>query len=159
MSMDFKNKNTVLGGGVILLLVALLLVVVLSRGNNKPAVTSEKQTNPTEQTAIPTVDTSVKVDLLPRDGKKEMTLTIKGMPTKTQSIDYELSYLTKQQGLQGIIGTITLQTAESEYEKQLTLGTCSSGKCVYHEVVGKIKVTLKFSGEYGEKLFDKEFDL
>jgi len=57
-----------------------------------------------------------------------------------------------------VIGTIALNS-ESEYLKKITLGTCSSGKCVYHEVVGKIKVSLKFTGSYGEKIFEKEYEL
>lgn len=156
--MNLKSNKT-LAIGAILTIVLLILIIIVFQGNKKPIVKTETKDNSAEQIVIPTTDSSVMVDLLSLQGKKEMTLKIKGVPSKTQSIDYELSYLTQQQGLQGIIGTITLQNNESNYEKQLTLGTCSSGKCVYHEVVGKIKVTLKFSGEYGEKMFEKEFNL
>ena len=82
-------------------------------------------------------------------------LKVGNIPKNTQSIDYELSYQTAQQGLQGVIGTVTSE--KDNFEKKLTLGTCSSGTCVYHQVVGKIKLTLKFTGEYGEKIFEKEY--
>ncbi|MCX6732529.1 MAG: hypothetical protein NTV98_03230 [Candidatus Roizmanbacteria bacterium] len=82
----------------------------------------------------------------------------KSVPNGTTSVDYELSYDTKGQGKQGVIGTISSISGNS-FEKQMTLGTCSSGRCVYHEVIGAIQVTLKFTGEYGEKVLSKEFTL
>lgn len=114
--------------------------------------------NKTEVDAIPTVDASTVVSLKALQGNKEIVLEGKGVPTGTESIDYELSYDTKGQGKQGVIGTIATITGSS-FEKQMTLGTCSSGRCVYHEVIGSIQVTLKFTGEYGEKVLIKEFSL
>ena len=108
--------------------------------------------------AIPTVDASTKVSLSPVQGNKEIILKGSGLPTNTTSVDYELSYDTKGQGKQGVIGTI-MSVSGSSFEKQMTLGTCSSGRCVYHEVVGAIQVTLKFTGDYGEKVFSKDFTL
>ena len=58
-----------------------------------------------------------------------------------------------------MIGTMTIDGGKKEVEKQLTLGTCSSGTCVYHKVEGKIQLTLKFSGDYGQKLYEKEHEL
>lgn len=110
-----------------------------------------------EENILPTVDTSVKVELSV-EGGKEAVLNLSGIPKGTESIDYELSYEEKTKGLQGVIGVITLDNEDS-YEKKVTLGTCSSGKCVYHEVMGKIKLTLKFSGSYGDKIFEKEYDI
>ena len=106
---------------------------------------------------IPTVDSSVQVDLVKSSTSKDVTLKIQGIPTDTQAIDYELSYEEKTKGLQGAIGSISVTSNEKTFSKQITLGTCSSGKCVYHEVVGKIKVTLKFSGPYGEKAYENEY--
>jgi len=140
-------------GGVLVVLI-LIGVLVLRRGATKSSTISP---GPTEA-VIPTVDSLVKVDLVSSQPGKEVALSIKNIPMSTQTIDYELSYQTRQQGLQGVIGTITL-TNETEYEKKLTLGTCSSGTCVYHQVVGKIKLTLKFTGGYGEKIFEKEYEL
>lgn len=148
-----KAQMMFVGGGLIVL---ILVGTLVFRGRSS----SQKNTSSTEPTeaVIPTVDTSVQVSLTSSSGGKEVALNIKGIPLGTQTIDYELSYQTKQQGLQGVIGTITL-TNESEYQKSITLGTCSSGKCVYHEVVGKIKLSLKFTGSYGDKIFEKEYGL
>ncbi len=123
----------------------------------KPKV-SEQPTKKEELGAIPTVDSSTTATLSALPGNKEIILKSSGIPNGTSSVDYELSYDTKAQGKQGVIGTISSISGNS-FEKQMTLGTCSSGKCVYHEVVGAIQVTLKFTGEYGEKVLSKEFTL
>jgi len=111
-----------------------------------------------EVDAIPTVDSSTVVTLKSLQGNKEILLEGKGVPSGTSSIDYELSYDTQGQGKQGVIGTISDITGNT-FEKQMTLGTCSSGRCVYHEVIGSIQVTLKFTGDYGERILVKEFSL
>lgn len=149
--MKLKKPQLVLIGGTI---IVLLLVGNLIVKGMKPVQKRSEDVQPTEA-IIPTLDSSVKVDLTSSLGGKEVMLEIKHIPTDTRTIEYELSYQTRQQGLQGVIGTIMLNN-ESKYEKRITLGTCSSGKCVYHEVVGKIKLTLKFTGGYGDKLFEKE---
>lgn len=148
-----KNK-TVIIIAVLLLLIAGFVVMNKNKGS------SNQKTNlkPTPEEVLPTVDASVEVDLVPVTGQKEMLLKILSIPKDTQTVDYELSYATAEQGLQGIIGTISI-TGDKNYEKQLTLGTCSSGKCVYHQVVGKIRLVLKFTGDYGERIFEKEYEV
>ena len=79
-------------------------VLVASRKPDQPKK-MEEEILPTE-VLIPTVDSSVAVDLITSSAGREVTLQIKSIPTGTESIDYELSYQTKQQGLQGVIGTI-----------------------------------------------------
>lgn len=151
-----KNKVVLIGGAVVLIVFVLAGVFLLSQRGGK-TTTVTKGIAPTEE-VIPTVDSSVRVELSYSIPGKEALLSISAIPNGTTSMDYELSYLTAKQGLQGVIGTITTDNGSS-YEKKLTLGTCSSGTCVYHDVVGKIRVTIKFNGNYGEKLFEKEYEL
>ena len=148
-----KNKAVIIIAVLVLLIVGFFVI-------NKNKGSSNQKTNlkPTPEEVLPTVDASVEVDLVPVTGKKEILLKISSIPKNTQTIDYELSYATAEQGLQGIIGTISI-TDDKNYEKQLTLGTCSSGKCVYHQVVGKIRLVLKFTGDYGERIFEKEYEI
>jgi len=148
---------------LIILIGILLTVLVIGGvliGSRKAEKEEEIESNllPTE-VAIPTVDKSVKVNLVSSSQGKEVVLMINGIPKGTESVDYELSYQTAQQGLQGVIGTVTLTANESKIEKNLTLGTCSSGNCVYHQVAGKIRLNLRFTGEYGDKVFEKEYEL
>ena len=142
---------------VVGVLVVLGIVGALLFSRQKPKLT--QQAPKTEEAgAIPTVGASTTVTLTALSGNKEIVLKSEGIPNGTTSVDYELSYDTKAQGKQGVIGTISDFTGNS-FEKQMTLGTCSSGHCVYHEVVGAIQVTLKFTGDYGEKVLSKEFTL
>ena len=130
----------------------------MSDENQKKPQVVEQTKKTDELGAIPTVDSSTTVTLVAQPGNKEMILKSAGIPKDTSSVDYELSYDTKGQGKQSVIGTIS--TIENNgFEKQMTLGTCSSGRCAYHEVVGAIQVTLRFTGEYGEKVLSKEFEL
>lgn len=152
--MKVKKQYVMIVGGVLVVIIVVGLLFFRGKGAQEKSTGSPE---PTEM-VIPTLDSSVKVDLTSALGGKEVLLAIKSIPTGTQTIDYELSYQTRQQGLQGVIGTITLDN-DSSYEKRITLGTCSSGKCVYHDIVGKIKVTLKFTGNYGDKIFEKEYEL
>jgi len=152
MKPEYK-KYLIIGGVAILLIVISYWLL----GRKNISKNNQQEISPTE-IILPTINSSVKVDLQSTSSGKDVTLTISSIPSGTNSVDYELSYQTAQQGIQGVIGTIDVSN-KSDYEKKITLGTCSSGTCVYHQVVGKIKLTLKFSGDYGEKLFEKEYEL
>jgi len=154
--MKIENKSTVIVAVVtILILLIGVYFLFLSKKTNKTSDNPEE--TPTE-VLIPTVDSSVKVDLTGQSGK-EVLLEIDKIPTGTSTIEYSLSYETKQQGLQGVMSLPISLNNETKYKKKITLGTCSSGACVYHEVIGAIKLSLKFSGDYGERIFEKDFTL
>ncbi len=149
------NKRYLIIGIVVVFLLIGIVGFVIKR--NQIPNSAINQPSPTEE-VIPTIDSSVVVDLISLSTGREVQLTIGKIPSGTSTIDYELSYQTAKQGLQGVIGTITLNK-ESDYKKNLTLGTCSSGTCIYHQVIGKINLTLKFNGSYGERIFEKDFEI
>lgn len=153
------NTHLIIIGVAIVVLVGIGFIMM--SGSKKTAQqTPTKKLDNTE--LIPTVDASVKVDIKPTNGSKELIISVKSMPNGTETVDYELSYQTEAQGLQGIIGTVTPKEDASsftEVEKKVTLGTCSSGTCVYHKITGPIKVSLKFGGSYGERLYEKDYTL
>ncbi len=150
-----KKKMIIVAVVLVILLLGGVLVMSKKSTTQKP---NAQDTLPTEE-VIPTVDSSVKVNLTSSSAGREVLLQVKNVPSGTTSIDYELSYQTKQQGLQGVIGTVQPKNGENDFEKKLTLGTCSSGTCIYHEVVGKIRLNLRFTGDYGNKVFEKEYEI
>lgn len=150
-----NQRNIIIAAAVVILVVVVGGFLLVSGRKSKPS--SQNSVTPTD-TAIPSVDSSVKVNLVGSNQNREVNLSVDAIPAGTTTIDYELSYNTESQGLQGVIGTISL-TGQNSAEKKLTLGTCSSGTCVYHKVVGKIQLTLKFNGNYGQKLYEKEYEL
>ncbi|HLD26722.1 MAG TPA: hypothetical protein VJB63_02085 [Patescibacteria group bacterium] len=150
-----KNRKMMIFFGIIVIIGLIVLFVSF----NKP---KPKQEEPQDDVLpkseiIPTIDASVEVVLISKSNK-EVILTIEKIPSGTTSIEYELSYLAKGDLPKGVIGTIVVENDES-IERSITLGTCSSGKCVYDQGVEKIKVSLKFIGNYGSRLFEKEFEL
>jgi len=143
--------------GLALLIIAGGISFFLLKGEKKQEAPQVGGALEEENNVLPSVDASVKVELSSENGR-EAVLAVSGIPEGTESIDYELSYEEKTKGLQGVIGVMQV-SGKNEAEKKITLGTCSSGRCVYHDVTGKIKVSLKFSGSYGEKIFEKEYDI
>ncbi len=161
--MQTKQKKIVIALAVVVILILIGLFIRQRQsaqncfgGDCRPTPSQSSENN--EDQLIPTVDKNVKINLTKATSGKDVILSIGEIPQGTETIDYELSYETVKQGLQGVIGTIKTEGKPS-YEKQLTLGTCSSGTCVYHEVNGPIKLSLKFNGKYGGKIFEKDFSL
>lgn len=157
MEAFLKNKKAVAAS----LVVAVLIIVggiffFVSSNRSKQSQLQDVLEN---EEAIPTVDASVQVNLKAKVGKKEVELSVKNIPSGTKSVEYELSYDAQGQGPQGAIGTVELKTKESFLTKTVTLGTCSSGTCVYHTVLGPVRLSLIFNGSYGQRIFEKEYEL
>ncbi len=152
------QKQLMAIGAVAVVLVIIISAVVLS-GKKNAAKQSASGSSIQNEEVIPTVDSSVQVDLKALPGKKEVVLSVKNMPSGTKTLEYELSYEARNQGPQGVITQPIDVSNETSYEKKITLGTCSSGTCVYHDVVGSIKLSLKFTGTYGQRIFVKDYDL
>lgn len=162
-----KQRPKLVVGLVSIIFIIALVITWHSRSKsslfkNKDSaqiVTPSKGKGLGEDEPFPTIDEKAVFIQLERSRKKGVVvLRIKDIPKKTKTIDYEISYQTKDQGLQGVIGTIDLK-GETEYNKEIFLGTQSSGHSVYHQVVGPLKLSLKFSGDYGERFFEKDFEI
>ena len=121
--------------------------------NKNPAVT------PSPTPFLPPADPNIKVDLEAADGGKEVILTITDFPKDVTSVEYELTYITQAGLPRGVLGTLRVEDSSGKLERKITLGTCSSGKCVYDENVKKITVTLKFNATSGASRFQKEYSL
>jgi len=150
--MKLNRKTMMIIGGVILVILIFVGFILLP---GKPKVNNEK-TTPVDG-VIPTIDSSVKISLTALTGKKEVLLSIKNIPINTTGLEYILSYETVEGGLQGV--NSTAEITGRDFEKKITLGTCSSGTCVYHNIKDKIKVELIFKGNNEDKYFTKEYSI
>ena len=150
--MKLNRKTMMIIGGVILVILIFVGFILLP---GKPKVNNEK-TTPVDG-VIPTIDSSVKISLTALTGKKEVLLSIKNIPINTTGLEYILSYETVEGGLQGVNSTAKI--TGRDFEKKITLGTCSSGTCVYHNIKDKIKVELIFKGNNEDKYFTKEYSI
>ena len=153
-NLDPKQKN--------MLIIGIIVVLVIIGGwyiTRKPAkkmVTTKSSILP-ENEEIQMVDESVKVDFVSKN-KREAAISVSAVPTGTETIEYEVSYNTVEDIPQGAIGALEVSGSTASKDG-ITFGTCSSGTCRYHNVAGNAKVVLKFSGSYGDRLFEKEFPL
>jgi hypothetical protein len=171
--MILKKKKYLLVFFVILVFLGLTFLFLNNKSFSKKEV-SLGPTLPTEA-VIPTVDSSVKVEFKPLK-KGEVALTISNEPKGTEAIDFELTYKTLNNDIleggeggaveQGVIGKCFKTERfwqcgeEGAYGgRKIVLGTCSSGTCRYHNVLGPVKLNLKFTGIYGEKIYEKEFKI
>ncbi len=159
MALKLKKFNIVIVG-VVLIVLIIAAVVIKGVGGKKAAVEPEDAPSPTE--ILPTIDASVNVDLTFSSDKKHMTLSISNLPDKITSIDYELSYVTGEGIPKGNIGEIRLSGEKSVTRsgEELTLGTCSRGKCVYYDGITTVSLSLKFHKEDGSSgIFQKDYSI
>ena len=167
--MKLNRKQIMILGGIFLLLVSFFGYKYLI--GRKPAVNNNEQTNPSDN-IFPTVDSSVKVNLK-SIRKGEAVLSVNDAPNGTKSIEFEMSYLVINEDTGDGGGSVSQGAIGKCYEvksvwecgepsptgRKIILGTCSSGVCRYHNISGPIKISLKFSGSYGDKMFTKEYEL
>ena len=153
-NLDPKQKNMLIIG------IVVLLVIVggwyITRKPAKKMVTTKSSILP-ENEEIQMVDESVKVDFVSKN-KREAAISVSAVPSGTETIEYEVSYNTVEDIPQGAIGALEVSGSTASKDG-ITFGTCSSGTCRYHNVAGNAKVVLKFTGSYGDRLFEKEFPL
>lgn len=153
--MKLNRKAVMILGGIFLMFFILSSYWLLI--GRKAVVDKKSEQAVPSDSAIPTIDSSVIISLTALTGKKEVLLSIKNISINTTGLEYILSYETVEGGLQGV--NSTAEITGRDFEKKITLGTCSSGTCVYHNVKGKIKVELIFKGNNGDKYFTKEYKL
>ena len=160
MIAKLKKFNIII---VIAVLIILVVITLIIKAVTAPKPADQSQVIPTPVEALPTIDSSVEVDMKFVNNNHGMELTIANIPDGTTSIDYEVSYTTGEGIPKGNIGSIKLKNGENQVERsgeELTLGTCSRGKCVYYDGVAKVNLSLKFNKSDGSAaIFQKEYTL
>ncbi|MDO8503172.1 MAG: hypothetical protein Q7S60_00630 [bacterium] len=91
--------------------------------------------------------------LTPRTDGHEFKLAVSKIPAGTDALEYELVYKNSDGVTQGVPGSVKLKGATT-LERNLLLGSCSSGKCKYDEGVEKGTLTLRVRDSDG-KLISK----
>lgn len=143
---------------VIVLLISIGLIVYLK--TRHVSQTEEETIIPSPTVVLPTVSESIKVDLISKNSNKSVDLTIEGLTSEISSIEYELTYNTGAGLPRGVLGTINLKGEKKINKTDITLGTCSSGKCVYDTGVTSVNLSLKFNSTSGQSsVFQKNFSL
>ncbi len=95
--------------------------------------------------------------LTPRTDGHEFKLAVSKIPAGTDTFEYELVYKNSDGVTQGVPGSVKLKGATT-LERNLLLGSCSSGKCKYDEGVEKGTLTLRLRNADGELISKLETD-
>lgn len=139
------NRTQLLIGVVVIITILLGIVGfrLLGKGNNTPG---GEDTTPTPSPAYQEVDASVTASLVLSKNSKEVTMTISGLSGRYSAIEYEMNYQTDT-GSQGTFSgatPISIESGADEFERQITLGSCSSGgRCTYDTGVRNFKLDAK----------------
>ncbi len=139
--------------GVILLAVVFVGGVFIIRNNNANTTLDGDE----EIQNVPDLPEDQKpvVALVPRSDGHYLTLKIQSIKvTNASSMDYVVEYKANNTGTpttQGTSGAVKLEN-QTSYEKELLLGSESSGKFRYDKEVGDGKLTIRFRDKNGKML-------
>jgi hypothetical protein len=168
MKFDLQKHKSYIIAGVVLLLVVFVVSFIIFRPSNKEEIVAEEteESKPEQIEVIPTVDASVKVDIEGIDNNTSILLKVENAPKGTEEVEASITYERKESGLDEPVQDGSFQVIEIEDgagEVEILLGTESSGVKRYHKLIdGKIRVEMKFSGDYGgheEKVYQGSFEL
>lgn len=144
-----KNKNGMRKYWPLVLLIVGVLVVglvwfLVIRGRGEKAIIEEE-----EMVADIPLDRRPVVALIPRVDGHWLDLIIEDIKVEAASLDYEVLYQTATGITQGVPGMVKLE-GESKIEREILLGSESSGKFRYDEGVKEGTLTIKFRDEKGK---------
>jgi hypothetical protein len=153
--LNYKKNVMIAGAVTLVIIIGVIMLMGRNAQTSKQSSTSQEQSDIQNEPTIAPVSSSVKVSLTPVKAGKEVKIMVANPPSGTEKMEYELSYDSSNRGSQGAIGELK----GSSHDATVTLGTCSSGTCIYDSVTGPLKLSIKFSGSYGEQIFEKDYDL
>lgn len=158
------NKSYLIAGSILIVVVIAVTVISLSSsGREEASVNTEPTQEPQKREIVPTVDASVQVDLEGIDNNRSVMLTIENAPDGTEEVEASITYFRVESSVDEPVQDGSFQLVEienGEGEVEMLLGTESSGVKRYHELSdGEIRVEMLFIGEYGEQIYQNDFQL
>lgn len=118
---------------------------------NTESSTGSSKSNPKTETALRELRVEEKpfVSLVPRVDGRELQMTISKIPQDVEVVEYEMVYKVASGITQGVPGSVKPK-GQTKIERDLLLGTCSSGKCRYDEGVEDGSFTLRLRNSDGK---------
>lgn len=127
------------------------------RGSTKAPVQQVEQDEDSSTLKTLSVEESPYVSLTPSADGHNFHLLITKVPSSASSLEYEMVYSVASGVTQGVPGTIK-DLSSSTIERDLLLGTCSSGKCRYDEGVKDGTFTVRLRDSKGKLISKMETD-
>ncbi len=130
--------------GVLFLVVGIFVFV----NNRNKATKVEKNEEAEEEVLEIPFEKRPFVKLIPSKDGHWLKLSVSEIKVKAKTLDYELLYKLPDGRTQGVPGTIELK--DDNFERDILLGSESSGKFRYDEGVKEGTLTLRFRNEAGK---------
>ncbi len=133
----------VLGLGILVLIVGIFVFI---KKNSGVKIESNEETE--ETVADIPFEERPFVSLAPSKDGHWLKLSVSGIKVEAKTLDYELLYKLPDGRTQGVPGTVELKDAN--FQRDILLGSESSGKFRYDEGVKEGTLTLRFRNESGK---------
>ncbi len=153
-----KQNKMLLIVGVVVLLVAVAggAFFLMNTGNSNDG----GEEAGLEQNIRTLQPEDIGLELALSEDRREVSMTITKLEG-IESVEYEASYDAEEEdpesGETAILSQgatsgepIMVEEGQTEIQRDITLGTCSSGTCRYHNVVSDLKFVIKVNFENGE---------
>lgn len=154
-----KNKLA-LAGVAAVLVVAVIAGFVFMQNSSKTEENTEEEI--IEEQAIEISPEEIGLELTPNANNTEVTMVINDV-SKFNSFEYEMNYDAEVDGEivpRGAIGSGEVNPGETSITREITIGTCSSGRCKYDTGVTKISFIIRLNLKDGQTgLVKKDLEL
>jgi len=144
-----KNKLVLLGVGAVIFVI-IVAGAIFMQNSKKSEVPIEEET--VEEQAIQIKPEDIGLVLTPNAANTEVTMEITDV-SKFNSFEYEMNYDADVDGEivpRGAIGSGEVEPGESSITREITIGTCSSGKCKFDKGVTKISFIIRLNLKDGQ---------
>jgi len=156
MNKLLKNKMALIGIGAVVVVVGIAVFMFIQ--NTKKAKEATGPAPTVEEEAISMNPEDIGLVLTPNKDNTEVNMKI-GDVSKFTAFDYEMSYDAEVDGEvvpRGALGSGEVKEGESSISRDITIGTCSAGKCKYDKGVQKISFTIKLTLKDGKTALVKK---
>ena len=149
-----------IGIGAVVVVVGVALFMFVQNTKKAKEATGPEPT--VEEEAVSMKPEEIGLELTPNKDNTEVNMKISDV-SKFTAFDYEMSYDAEVDGEvvpRGALGSGEVEAGESSISRDITIGTCSAGKCKYDKGVTKISFTIKLTLKDGKTaLVKKDLDL
>lgn len=143
-----KNKIALAGIGAVL--VVAIIVGFIFMQNSKKAAQENGIEETIEEMAVEMTPEEIGLVLTPNSANTEVTMEITNT-SKFNSFEYEMNYDADVDGEMVPRGAIGSGEVEGDkIIRDITIGTCSSGKCKYDKGVSKISFIIRLNLKDGQ---------
>lgn len=160
MNKLLQNKMALIGIGAVVVVVGVALLMFVQNTKKAKEATGPEPT--VEEEAVSMKPEEIGLELTPNKDNTEVNMKISDV-SKFTAFDYEMSYDAEVDGEvvpRGALGSGEVEAGESSISRDITIGTCSAGKCKYDKGVTKISFTIKLTLKDGKTaLVKKDLDL